>query len=135
MDAVTSCRPATDSIEKCGNWSCGSREKTHVGDINAVVGVVRLGPVGHRGGGTRSCATLARGAVACNLFLVVAATFRVLDVFGRPDRHCKILEKIVIPPGNELLQVVGNVGSMLNAAQSPADSSAIAVGYVGCGGI
>ena len=45
------------------------------------------------------------------------------------------LEKIVIPPGDGLLQVVGNVGSMLNAAQSPADSSAIAVGYVGCGGV
>lgn len=44
------------------------------------------------------------------------------------------LEKIVILPGDALLQVVGNVGSMLAAAQSRAQGGAKAVGYVGCGG-
>lgn len=43
------------------------------------------------------------------------------------------LDKIVIPPGDGLLQVVGNVGSMLAAAQGR-DSKSLAVGYVGCGG-
>jgi hypothetical protein len=44
------------------------------------------------------------------------------------------LEKIVIPPGEGLLQVVGNVGSMLAAAQGRAQANPNAVGYVGCGG-
>jgi hypothetical protein len=53
------------------------------------------------------------------------------------------LEKIVIPPGDGLLQVVGNVGSMLAAAQSRSLSkNAVVVTYVsgidpcnvGCGG-
>lgn len=43
------------------------------------------------------------------------------------------LDKIVIPPGDGLLQVVGNVGSMLTAAQGRATKST-AVAYVGCGG-
>ena len=43
------------------------------------------------------------------------------------------LEKIVIPPGDGLLQVVGNLGSMLAAAQGR-ESKSRAVGYVGCGG-
>ena len=43
------------------------------------------------------------------------------------------LDKIVIPPGDGLLQVVGNVGSMLAAAQSRS-LSRNAVGNVGCGG-
>jgi site-specific DNA recombinase len=43
------------------------------------------------------------------------------------------LDKIVIPPGEGLLQVVGNVGSMLAAAQGRAMKST-SVGYVGCGG-
>ena len=43
------------------------------------------------------------------------------------------LDKIVIPAGDELLQVVGNIGSMLAAAQSRASKSD-AVAYVGCGG-
>lgn len=44
------------------------------------------------------------------------------------------LDKIVVPPGNGLLQVVGNLGSMLAAAQGRAQSGTNAVGYVGCGG-
>jgi len=40
------------------------------------------------------------------------------------------LDKIVIPPGEEPLQVVGNLGSMLAAAQGRSK----AAGYVGCGG-
>lgn len=44
------------------------------------------------------------------------------------------LDKIVIPPGDGLLQVVGNLGSMLAAAQGRAQSGTTAVGYVGCGG-
>jgi site-specific DNA recombinase len=43
------------------------------------------------------------------------------------------LDKIIIPPDEGLLQVVGNVGAMLAAAQGRAASST-AVGYVGCGG-
>jgi hypothetical protein len=43
------------------------------------------------------------------------------------------LEKIVIPPGHGLLQVIGNVGSMLAAAQGRALKNGT-VGYVGCGG-
>jgi hypothetical protein len=46
-----------------------------------------------------------------------------------------LLEKIVIPAGDGLLQVVGNLGSMLAAAQGRTQSSTIAVGYVGCGGV
>jgi hypothetical protein len=45
------------------------------------------------------------------------------------------LQKIVIPPGDGLLQVVGNFGEMLTAAQGRDRSTAIAVGYVGCGGV
>ncbi len=44
------------------------------------------------------------------------------------------LDKIVIPPGDGLLQVIGNVGSMLAAAQGRAQSGTMAVGYGGCGG-
>jgi hypothetical protein len=44
------------------------------------------------------------------------------------------IEKIVIPPGNELLQVVGNLGEMLTAAGAR-NGAAAAVGYVGCGGV
>ena len=44
------------------------------------------------------------------------------------------LDKIVIPPGDGLLQVVGNLGAMLAAAQGRIESSTSAVGYVGCGG-
>ncbi len=44
------------------------------------------------------------------------------------------LDRIVIPPGDGLLQVVGNVGSMLAAAQGRAQPGRKAVGYVGCGG-
>ena len=42
------------------------------------------------------------------------------------------LDKIVIPPGDGLLQVVGNLGEMLKAAGCRNGSAA--VGYVGCGG-
>lgn len=41
------------------------------------------------------------------------------------------LDKIVIPPGEGLLQVVGNLGSMLAAAQGRSK----AVACVGCGGV
>ena len=45
------------------------------------------------------------------------------------------LDKIVIPPGDGLLRVVGNLGSMLAAAQGRAHPGGNkAVGYVGCGG-
>jgi len=44
------------------------------------------------------------------------------------------LEKIVIPPGDGLLRVVGNLGAMLAAAQGQRGSASNAVGYVGCGG-
>jgi hypothetical protein len=44
------------------------------------------------------------------------------------------LEKMVIPSGDALLQVVGNFGEMLAAAHGRKMSSAEAVGYVGCGG-
>jgi site-specific DNA recombinase len=44
------------------------------------------------------------------------------------------LEKIVIPPGDGLLQVVGNLGAMLAAAQGRNQASQSTVGYVGCGG-
>ncbi len=43
------------------------------------------------------------------------------------------IDRIVIPPGDGLLQVVGNLGSMLAAAQGR-ESKSRAVGYVGCGG-
>ena len=45
------------------------------------------------------------------------------------------LEKIVIPPGDGLLQVVGNLGEMLTAAGARNGSSSAAVGYVRCGGL
>jgi site-specific DNA recombinase len=44
------------------------------------------------------------------------------------------LDHVVIPPGDGLLQVVGNVGAMLAAAQGRAQTANSAVGYVGCGG-
>ena len=44
------------------------------------------------------------------------------------------LDKIVIPPGDGLLQVVGDVGMMLAAAPGRSQSRSIAVGDVGCGG-
>ena len=44
------------------------------------------------------------------------------------------LDKIVIPPGDGLLQVVGNLGEMLTAASGRNGSVVAAVGYVGCGG-
>ena len=42
------------------------------------------------------------------------------------------IDRVLIPPGDGLLQVVGNLGEML-AAAGGRDGSA-AVGYVGCGG-
>ena len=45
-----------------------------------------------------------------------------------------LLDKIVIPAGDGLLQVVGNLGSMLAAAQGRTQSATTSVGYVGCGG-
>jgi hypothetical protein len=44
------------------------------------------------------------------------------------------LDKIVIPPGDGLLQVVGNVSSMLAAVQRRSQSRSNSVGNVGCGG-
>ena len=43
------------------------------------------------------------------------------------------LEKIIIPPGGELLQVVGNFGKTLDAAQGRAPAGRV-VGIFGCGG-
>lgn len=45
-----------------------------------------------------------------------------------------LISKIVIPPGDELLQVVGNLGSMLATAQGRGESRSSVVGDVGCGG-
>jgi hypothetical protein len=42
------------------------------------------------------------------------------------------IDHIVIPPGNGLLQVIGNLGEMLKAAGGRTGSAAVA--YVGCGG-
>ena len=44
------------------------------------------------------------------------------------------VEKIVIPPGDGLLHVVGNLGEMLTAASGRNGSDAAPVGYVGCWG-
>ena len=44
------------------------------------------------------------------------------------------LDHIVIPAGDGLLKVVGNVGEMLAAAQSRSGTARNTVGYVGCGG-
>ncbi len=44
------------------------------------------------------------------------------------------LDKIVIPPGDGLLQVVGNLGMMLTAAHGRIEPAVPAVGYGGCGG-
>ncbi len=44
------------------------------------------------------------------------------------------IDRIVIPPGDDLLQVVGNFGVMLDAAAERETPGRQAVGYVGCGG-
>jgi hypothetical protein len=44
------------------------------------------------------------------------------------------VDKIVIPPGGGLLQVVGNLGAMLDAAAGQKLPGRQAVGNVGCGG-
>jgi hypothetical protein len=44
------------------------------------------------------------------------------------------LDRIVIPPGAGLLQVVGNFGAMLATAEGRKAGLASGVGYVGCGG-
>ncbi len=44
------------------------------------------------------------------------------------------IDRIEIPPGDELLQVVGNLGEMLTAAGARNGSGPAAVGYGGCGG-
>ncbi len=46
----------------------------------------------------------------------------------------EFLEKIVIPPGDGLLQAVGKFGEMLAAAYGRGRPALEAVGYVGCGG-
>lgn len=43
-----------------------------------------------------------------------------------------LIDKIIVPPGDGLLQVVGNLGEMLTAASGR--KSATTVAYVGCGG-
>jgi hypothetical protein len=45
---------------------------------------------------------------------------------------CGFLERIVIPPGEGLLQVVGNLGAMLEAAEDRNPAGRV-VGYVGRG--
>ena len=44
------------------------------------------------------------------------------------------IDRIVIPPGDELLPVVGDLGSMLTAASGREGSALAAVGNGGCGG-
>jgi site-specific DNA recombinase len=44
------------------------------------------------------------------------------------------IERIEIPPADELLQVVGNLGRMLDAAQGRPNSDSLACGIDGCGG-
>ena len=44
------------------------------------------------------------------------------------------VQAIVIPPGDDLLQVTGNLGAMLDAAAGQKMPGRQAVGYVGCGG-
>ena len=44
------------------------------------------------------------------------------------------IDRIVIPPGDGLLQVVGDLGSMLKAASGGNGSTLAAVGNGGCGG-
>ena len=44
------------------------------------------------------------------------------------------IDRIVIPPGDALLQVVGDLGSMLTAASGRDGSALAAVGNGGCGG-
>ena len=44
------------------------------------------------------------------------------------------IDQIVIPPADGLLQVVGNLGAMLDAAAGQKTPGRQAVGYVGCGG-
>jgi hypothetical protein len=44
-----------------------------------------------------------------------------------------LIDRIIIPPGGGLLQVVGNLGEMLTAAGG--QSGAAAVGHIGCGGV
>lgn len=45
-----------------------------------------------------------------------------------------ILRSIIIPPGDRLLQVTGNLGAMLDAAAGQKMPGRQAVGNVGCGG-
>jgi hypothetical protein len=45
------------------------------------------------------------------------------------------LQSIIIPPGDGLLQVTGNLGAMLEAAADQKMPGRQAVGYVGCGGV
>ena len=65
---------------------------------------------------------------------------------GAPDHVCDLhnpaarealrgfIDKIIIPPGDGLLQVVGNLGAMLATAAGQKMPGRQAVGYVGCGG-
>jgi len=44
------------------------------------------------------------------------------------------IDRIIIPAGDGLLQVVGNFGEKLTAARGGIRSTLAAAGYVGCGG-
>jgi hypothetical protein len=46
----------------------------------------------------------------------------------------RFIEQIVIPPGDGLLQVIGNLGEMLPAAGARNGTAPAAVGIDGCGG-
>jgi hypothetical protein len=46
----------------------------------------------------------------------------------------RFLQSIIIPPGDGLLQVTGNLGAMLAAAAGQKMPGRHAVAYVGCGG-
>ena len=53
-------------------------------------------------------------------------------VFGQALRG--FLDRIENPPGDGLLQVVRNLGAMLDAAQGRTHSDMKSVGHGGCGG-
>ena len=53
---------------------------------------------------------------------------------GAREALRSFLTRIVIPPGDGLLQVVGNVEAMLAAAEGPTRAGSWAVGQDGCGG-
>ena len=64
--------------------------------------------------------------------MLAAALERDEEHYSARETLRGFLDQIIIPPGDGLLQVVGNLGEMLTTAAGEAGSAA--VGYVGCGG-